>query len=583
MLAARGAIVVVVLLGPTALAFFSGGYFDRPRLVAGIVAWAAVAGSAVVFARIWPRTRAAWLALGGVTALTVWTIVSIAWSPLGDEAQADSQRVVLYLGAVLAATAALRARGAARAVEPAIAFGALLVVCEGLSERLFPGLFRLTRDPFAGGRLSQPLTYWNAMGIASAMGFVLFVRMGGDTSRRSQLRLAASAAAPIVALGLYLTLSRGAILAAGVGLAVLLRLAPSREQAISMLATVAGAVPGIVAAAAFSDVRTFHGSVGSRETQGLAVLAALALGMLVSAGVVAWRMKRQAAADATDEPDPVVRAISLAGMGAAAVAVLVAIVLTATSKVSINVQPTAASARLATSETIRGDFWRSAVTGFLAHPVKGVGTGGFETEFRLHRTILYSVRDVHSLYLETLCELGIVGGLALLVLMVGVGACARRAYRLDPGADRRLDRSRSDVGGPCRVRLGLGDAGRHAAGACCWLGPSSPVAMLGPRSSSWLRPRARPSSHPSRSVRFDGRTRHRPDRACRTRGRRRSRGWLTTIGRWSLTPRAGRLRPRRQASGAGAARHLAVRSSRAPQRRSDASHRRSEVPAVDRA
>ena len=39
-LAAGGAAILIA--GPTALAFFSGGYFDRPRLVAAVVAWALV-------------------------------------------------------------------------------------------------------------------------------------------------------------------------------------------------------------------------------------------------------------------------------------------------------------------------------------------------------------------------------------------------------------------------------------------------------------------------------------------------------------------------------------------------------------
>src|SRR3981081_3876856 len=79
---ARAAIVGVVLGSPAVLAFASGGYFDRPRLWAGIVAWIAAALAAGVCARPWPRTRAAWLAIGGLGALTVWTIISISWAPL---------------------------------------------------------------------------------------------------------------------------------------------------------------------------------------------------------------------------------------------------------------------------------------------------------------------------------------------------------------------------------------------------------------------------------------------------------------------------------------------------------------------
>ena len=32
----------VLLLGPTALAFFAGGFFEGPRLTAAVVAWALV-------------------------------------------------------------------------------------------------------------------------------------------------------------------------------------------------------------------------------------------------------------------------------------------------------------------------------------------------------------------------------------------------------------------------------------------------------------------------------------------------------------------------------------------------------------
>ena len=44
----RAAIVGTLLGGPMVLAFFSGGYFERPRLWALAVAWSLVALTAVV-------------------------------------------------------------------------------------------------------------------------------------------------------------------------------------------------------------------------------------------------------------------------------------------------------------------------------------------------------------------------------------------------------------------------------------------------------------------------------------------------------------------------------------------------------
>src|SRR5713226_7904216 len=117
---------VALLAGPTLLAFFSGGYFETtrpaaPRLIAGIVAWLLVAVAAVTMPRPLPETRAGRVALVGLAALAAWTAVSLAWAPLAGPAFRDVQRLVLYLGALIAAAALLRDRRAARAVEPALA------------------------------------------------------------------------------------------------------------------------------------------------------------------------------------------------------------------------------------------------------------------------------------------------------------------------------------------------------------------------------------------------------------------------------------------------------------------------------
>jgi len=64
------------------------------------------------------------------------------------------------------------------------------VIGYGLSERLLPGLLHFSRSVSAQGRLEQPLTYWNAMGEVAALGLVLAVRVGGDSSRARALRIA---------------------------------------------------------------------------------------------------------------------------------------------------------------------------------------------------------------------------------------------------------------------------------------------------------------------------------------------------------------------------------------------------------
>src|SRR5437868_3192697 len=87
--------------GPALLAFWAGGYFEGPRLVAAIVAWLAVLILALARRpqRPAPRTLAA---VGGLALLVAWVAVTMGDAPLGDPAGADLQRDALYLGALVA-------------------------------------------------------------------------------------------------------------------------------------------------------------------------------------------------------------------------------------------------------------------------------------------------------------------------------------------------------------------------------------------------------------------------------------------------------------------------------------------------
>ena len=79
-----------------------------------------------------------------------------------------------------------------------------------------------------------------------------------------------------------------------------------------------------------------------------------------------------------------------------------------------------------TTSNSRTAYWRVALGDFERHPVVGSGAGTFVREWYRHRPIRANVTDAHSLYLETLAELGLVGlALVLLVLAVPLVAAAR--------------------------------------------------------------------------------------------------------------------------------------------------------------
>src|SRR6185295_18209241 len=114
--------------------------------------------------------------------------------PIAGSAWDAGQIAVLYLGAFVAAVTLLGDAAGRRAVEPALAAGTLVVVGYGLSDRLLPGLLTFQRSVTAEGRLEQPLTYWNAMGVVAAIGLVLVMRLAADTRRPSWMRTIAAAA-----------------------------------------------------------------------------------------------------------------------------------------------------------------------------------------------------------------------------------------------------------------------------------------------------------------------------------------------------------------------------------------------------
>src|SRR5689334_19283295 len=107
-----------LLVGPTVLAFFSGGYFDEARAWAGAAAWGLLAVAVVLEPRGLPRRREAWLAWGALALFAAWTLLSILWAPVAAAAYHAGQIAMLYVGTLLAAAVLLRTSPCRRAVEP---------------------------------------------------------------------------------------------------------------------------------------------------------------------------------------------------------------------------------------------------------------------------------------------------------------------------------------------------------------------------------------------------------------------------------------------------------------------------------
>jgi len=390
-----------VLLGPVALIFAKGGYFDVPRLIAGALACLLVVLLAITSKRPIPRETAPRLALLGLTILTAWTGASLAWAPIAGVASDDLQRLLLYLAFFTAALALLRPPEVRRLVEPVLLAGIVAAALYGLSERLLPSLLELQTLPSANDRLAWPLTYWNAMGALCGMGLVL--------AAASRSRIAA-AAAPILGLALYLTFSRGALGATAAGFAVLLALEPTRGRLLRV--ALVGAAAAIPMAATF--VLAAVEAPGGSATQGAAMLVLLAV---TTAAAVALAGRELKAGQSS------FRFLRVAALGVLAVALIGTALLTTRGQSRPAVG--AEASRLLSTESNRYAYWRVALDTFSEHPLNGAGSGAFRTEWLRERKIPEAVRDAHSLYFETAAELGLVGLLALALFVGGIVGMAR--------------------------------------------------------------------------------------------------------------------------------------------------------------
>jgi O-antigen ligase len=254
-------------------------------------------------------------------------------------------------------------------------------------------------------------------------------RLVGDRSRPVWMRCTAAAASAPLGAAVYLTFSRGALVALMAGLALLALLLPRRGQLLAIGLTLGCAVLSSVCVGVFPWVRGLEDS-GSRGVQGLVALVLL-VGAAAGAVLIARRL---IASEPAPAEDVAARRHTVLGLAAVAV-VVIGIAVAATNEARPDLRRPATGAtpsRLVSVDSNRYQYWRVATDVFGEHPLVGAGAGAFRVEWLQRRTVDESVVDAHSLVIETAAELGVVGLLALALLLGGTAVAARRAYHLAP-------------------------------------------------------------------------------------------------------------------------------------------------------
>jgi hypothetical protein len=444
----RPAIVLAVAAAVVALAFSGGGFAPEALGAASAGVWLAVA-----LPLLWagpPERAGGYLlaALAALGALAALTALSLQWASDDAAGFTDLVRALGYLGALTGVGLWCRP-GAGPSWLAGAALGAVAVAIASVTTRLLglgsPEAELAASLPAVAGRLSFPLGYWNALGYMAAAALPVLVWLAAGTGRpregddgaasapAGRRRLAAAAVAGFVPIGLviHLTSSRGALLSAVVGTAVAIWFAADRRGA-GLAAAIGGAGALVAVLAAASRDSVIDAAAGDLTLSGVAVAVAALVAATAAALLFAHLRAR------SEPPPQSLRRLARPLLALAAVAVAVVAVAVGPSAVIGEFKPasgeTSADAGGAlVSGSGRSEFWEAALDAFGTDPLRGVGAGGYGGWWNATGELDVPVANAHSAPLETLAELGLPGGLAMLALVVAVALAARRLLR-DPAA-----------------------------------------------------------------------------------------------------------------------------------------------------
>ncbi len=432
---------LALALVPTLLALRFGGYHPRHAgwAVLLLCAWACVELTRGRFSAL---RSVGGIASVAMVALAAWTTASIMWVDASrHDAWVEAMRATGYAAAFLLGGVVLaNARSYAR-------FATLVGI--GITALAAMSLVRmLGESPLLGyvaGRLDWPVGY--APGMAGMCLFAVFLLLGVSVAseqrwlaRRHGLDLVASGlalgGAGLCASTALLAQSRGTVPALTVGIVVALVATPRRATWLLRL----GAIVGALAVLLPKLTAPFQTQFDLRQ-------APFTEGADADALLVAAEEAARAAAQST-----LVMAVVLVALGAAlvplggwlthrivaledrsgvtlALPLTIAIVALAATILLLSGgrtwvadqwrgcvdppervnDPGSGSSYFANSGTGRCDYYRVAVESVPKHPVLGLGAGNFRGEYVRERTTAEEPRVVHSLPLQLLAELGIVG------------------------------------------------------------------------------------------------------------------------------------------------------------------------------
>lgn len=412
---------VFILMALEAFAiFFDGAYFLDAMTFCVVGAWVVLLAVAWLNRDelFWGSRRTIILV---VTLLVFWfwTGLSFFWSISADLTWIEFNRTGGYLAVFITGVVVGRYGFARTLASVLFLVSASAAAFYSLGIKALPQVVD-NIDNLA--RASVPLGYANALGLLLAMAYPLTLYYTASRTSNWLLRLFAAAIGPLLLVGLFFTISRGALLAIILGLLCYFILVPIRLRSFGALLL---SLPSALLISFWSSRQDafMHDKVDLtlriaaatplRQYLALAVAAAV---VIVLVALLAGKKLRL--------PLWATRLVGGSLLAITIIAVVTGVVLFVSSKPSFSawIQQTydqftsakstqAGAARLLqVNSAVRWRLWQEAITNWKEHPINGSGAQSFPiTHLMKRESDMPFVKQAHGMPFGLLSELGLVG------------------------------------------------------------------------------------------------------------------------------------------------------------------------------
>jgi hypothetical protein len=404
-----------------ALAWFTKGSIDASDwlpyaiLLAVVLAAVLFAGAVVVPGRL-PLAAA-----GLLVAFGLWTLTSLAWSPLPSLARDDALLCLVYAMAFVTPLVTLRTQ-AERLLAATIAVLALGLLAGVTALQVRDAAS--AGDVFTEGRLDFPVSYWNGAAALFLVGVWPAIALSADRRLGTVLRALALGGATAMVTVWLMTQSKGGAVALAVSGVVFL--AVSRERLRALVPTLVVAGLGAAGAAALTaPYRAVDGRLlGAVHHAGTVALVLTGLG--VAAGFVYALVDQRFTLPQSVSGRlgrPLALLLLVAALGGAIgffadVGHPLGFVQARWASFKQLPKHEAASSHFTSLGSSRYDYYRVALKVFEQHPLIGLGGHGWPAAYDRYGLTTEGPERSHSLELDAASETGIIG----LLLIVGAGA-----------------------------------------------------------------------------------------------------------------------------------------------------------------